>query len=303
MALVSHLLPVWNARRDWLLASVRSVLAQDGCELELVVVDDGSEVPVHEVLAEISDRRLRVVRTEHVGVSHARNVAVEQARGDFLRFVDGDDVLPRSSAAQLVAVGRREGALAYGWTTFCDERLRPLWTMRCDVAGDAVEACLLGRFNARLPAILFPRRVVEAIDGWDPAFRVSGDWDYVLRALEVAPVVNVPATVAYYRKHGSSVTARGAGAAAGGALVLDRYLARHPDERGTSLERRARAGVDATAARALLARRRVRDGVAAAARAAAADPRSLLDEAWRAAPALAGHVRGRLRTASASSSE
>ncbi len=292
-ALVSHILPAWNPRPDWLLPAVRSVLAQTGCELELVVVDDGSETPVAELLAALDDDRLRVLRVEHGGVSRARNAALAAARGDHVRFVDADDLVAPGSTARLVAAG--EGVIPHGATTFCDERLRPVWTMRCRVEGDAVAACLLGRFTVRIVSMLFPRSVVEAAGPFDEEFRVSSDWDYVLRALEAAPVRASEPTATYYRKHGSSVTGDTAGGEAAAVLAVDRYFERHPERRGTALERRARATVDAMAARTLVSRRSFGRGVRVAWRAAAADPAALAGEARRAAPALAGHAVARLR--------
>jgi glycosyltransferase involved in cell wall biosynthesis len=292
-ALVSHLLPAWNPRPDWLLAAVRSVLAQTGCELELVVVDDGSDVPVAELLAAVQDERLRVLRTDHGGVSRTRNTALAAARGDHVRFVDADDVVAPGSTARLLAAG--SDVIPYGATTFCDERLRPVWTMRCRVEGEAVEACLLGRFTVRIVSMLFPRRVVDAAGPFGEEFRVSSDWDYVLRALEAAPVRATEPTATYYRKHGSSITGDVAGGEAAAVLAVDRYFERHPERRGTRLERRARAGVDAMAARTLVSRRSFGRGARVAWRAAVADPAALAGEARRAAPALAGHARARLR--------
>jgi glycosyltransferase involved in cell wall biosynthesis len=294
MPLVSHIVPVWNPRPEWLLPAVRSVLGQVGCDIELVLVDDGSTAPVGELLDGVSDDRVRCLRVEHGGVSRARNAGLAAARGEFVRYVDGDDILPPGSTSQLLALADGGGVVPYGATTFCDIRLRPIWTMRCRVEGSAVEACLLQRFTVRVVSMLFPRALADAIGPWDPHFRVSGDWDYVLRALEAAPVRGSQAAVTFYRKHRGSVTGDLAGGEAGGALVLERFFARHPELRGTRLERRARAALEATAARTLLSRRSLGRGATAAARAAFRDPGAVAGEARRAMPAFVGHVRSRI---------
>ena len=64
---VSLVLAAWNPRRDWLLEAVASALAEQEVRLELIVVDDGSEIPVGELLAEVEDERLRVLRVPHGG--------------------------------------------------------------------------------------------------------------------------------------------------------------------------------------------------------------------------------------------
>jgi succinoglycan biosynthesis protein ExoO len=85
-------MPVWRPRGEWFLDAVRSALAQRDCELELIVVDDGNAEPLDDLLAEVRDPALRLVRAPHGGPSAARNAGVEAAQGRLIRFVDADDV-------------------------------------------------------------------------------------------------------------------------------------------------------------------------------------------------------------------
>ena len=94
--------------------TVRAVLAQKGCELDLVVVDDGSPDNTPEVLAAIDDPRLRVVRQANAGLSVARNSGLAVAEGDWVVFLDDDDLLyptygkvvaPHLDVADLVYTG------------------------------------------------------------------------------------------------------------------------------------------------------------------------------------------------------
>ncbi len=73
--------------------SVESVLAQTVPELELIVVDDGSQVPIADALSGIRDERLRVIRRErNRGPAVARNVALREARSEFVSQLDSDDL-------------------------------------------------------------------------------------------------------------------------------------------------------------------------------------------------------------------
>ena len=240
---VSFVMPARQPRRDWLEAAVTSVLSQEDCDVELLVVDDGSPEPVERVLEGIDDPRLRVLRVDHGGISHARNAGIAEATGEHFRFIDADDVLEPGSTARLVRLAGEEpgGAIAYGATLNCDEELRPLNAMRSDLEGWIVEDCLLYRFDVRCLSMVFPRRVVEAVGAWDPTLRQCQDWDFVLRACEHAPVRGEPAIATFYRRHGGAQTSNLAASLDYERLVVDRYFERHPEQVGTRLERRARA--------------------------------------------------------------
>jgi len=72
--------------------AVQSALSQTVADLEVVVVDDGSPVPVAELLADVRDDRLRIVTAPHGGVGRARNLALAAVRTPLLSHLDADDV-------------------------------------------------------------------------------------------------------------------------------------------------------------------------------------------------------------------
>ena len=252
---VSLIMPTWRPNPDWLRAAVASALAQRGCELELLVVDDGSPEPVTALLADVNDPRLRVIDVSHGGTSHARNVGFEHSSGAWIRFVDSDDVLPPESTANLLEIGAGREVIAYGATAYCDADLRPLEIVTSDVRGRAATECLLGGFLVTLPALLFPRRVVEQVGDWDESITVCQDWDFVLRALEHCPVDGDHTVALHYRQHAGGASKGDLGtpqwqlAQDGRRAVIDRYFERHPEQRGTRLEGRARGVVDLAIAR------------------------------------------------------
>lgn len=279
-ALVSLVMPVWQPHPEWLIEAVTSALAEHDCEIELIVVDDGCEPPVAPLLGQIDDPRLRVLRVAHAGPYAARNAGIAHARGTHLRFVDADDLVEPGSTGRLLALAEAAGeAIAYGATMMCDETLAPLRVVTSQAEGDVAQECVRGRFEVFLVSLLFPRAVVERAGPWDEtAFEVSGDWDFVLRALEQAPVRRLDGVVTHYRRHDASVTRRadvGAGARAG-RLIIDRYFERHPEQRGTPLEHEAygRLHLDRAQAHASLGERR--DALRELARAARHDPAGAL---------------------------
>lgn len=240
--LVSLVMPAWNPNPSWLRQAVASALAQEGCKIELVVVDDGSDTPVETVLEGIEDARMRVLRIPHGRVSRARNAGIEAARGEYFRFVDCDDVVLPDSTAHLLALAAGDDlVVAYGATLVCDDELRPLAVIGSSLQGQAVEACLQNRFATTIHSLLFPRRIVEEIGPWEPSIVVSQDWDYALRAFERAFVRGDRRVATHYRMHAGMNSRNVLEGIRGYRLVVDRYFERHPEQRGARLHRRALA--------------------------------------------------------------
>jgi glycosyltransferase involved in cell wall biosynthesis len=251
---VSIVMPVWRPHVPWLRAAVESALRQRDCDLELIIVDDGNDVAVAELLADVTDQRIRHLRMPHAGVSAARNAGLAVMAGTFVRFADADDVLELGSTARLRALAT-EATIAYEDTLVCDEELRPLKRISSRLTGDIAVACLLGQFDSRHVSMLFPARVVQTAGRWDTRLRVREDFDFVLRCVENAPVVPGEGTAAFYRRHDASATKSQEGveeAQRSTRLILTGFFSRHPELRGSRTEREAwRRVVEAEAGAAL----------------------------------------------------
>jgi glycosyltransferase involved in cell wall biosynthesis len=253
--LVSLVMPAWNPRPDWLLQAVSSALGQRGCPVELVLVDDGSDEPVAELLESEHDPRLTIVRTDHLGASSARNTGLASARGSHIRFIDCDDVITESSTAHLLELMRDDDdVITYGATLVCDRDLRGLTQISSSVQGSAVTACLLNRFEVSIHSLLFHRRIVDATGPWERSLTVSEDWDFVLRALEHAEVRGDRVVATHYRTHEAMSSQDLAAGIHGYRRVVERYFERHPELRRTRLEREAEAEWNLFAAEQVLTR-------------------------------------------------
>ncbi len=272
--LVSLVMAAWNPEPEWLREAVASALGQRGCRIELIIVDDGSEIPIATLLDGIEDERLHLVRVPHGRVARARNAGVEVARGDWFRFIDCDDIIVEDSTAHLLALSDGDrGVITYGATLVCDHRLRPVSMIATDRQGWVAEACLLNRFATTVHSLLYPRRVVEEMGPWEPSIVVSQDWDYALRAFELVPVRGDRRVATHYRMHDSMNSRNVPEGIRGYRLVVERYFERHPELRGGRLHRRADALFHLFAAVQLATSlRRYRAALAELARAFAREP-------------------------------
>lgn len=118
-ALVSVVIPAFNAQK-WLAATLSSAASQTHTNLQIIVVDDGSVDQTSEIAEAraLKDSRIIVKRQSNQGVAAARNAGIDAADGDFIAFLDGDDIWsPRKIELQVAALetaGSRVG-LVYNW--------------------------------------------------------------------------------------------------------------------------------------------------------------------------------------------
>lgn len=111
MPKVSVIMPVYKTEAT-VAAAIESVLAQTLTDFELIAVDDGSPDKAGEVLAAYAakDPRVSVYSQENRGLSGARNAGLDRAAGEFVTFLDSDDVLPRHALATFLSAAEATGA-------------------------------------------------------------------------------------------------------------------------------------------------------------------------------------------------
>jgi glycosyltransferase involved in cell wall biosynthesis len=177
--LVSAVIPLHNGAGtiERTLASVRR---QTWSHLEIVVVDDGStdDGPQRVVRCAGDDPRVRLLRQANGGVAAARNLGAAETRGDYLAFVDADDLwAPEKISLQMqaLAAGGEAVGLVYTWAALIDagDRIyslehRPQAEGR--VLRDLCRANLVG--NGSSP--LIRRSAFERVGGYDPSLRARG---------------------------------------------------------------------------------------------------------------------------------
>lgn len=108
---LSVIMPVYNVE-EYLPAAIDSVLNQTFTDLELIAVNDGSTDSSLEILRQcaLTDGRLRIIDQPNAGQGAARNRGVAQARGEFLTFVDSDDIVPPRAHAHMIDSLRTSGS-------------------------------------------------------------------------------------------------------------------------------------------------------------------------------------------------
>ena len=203
--LLSVVMPTHD-RSDKLLRAARSVLDQQGAEIELVIVDDASSDDTPDVTSRLAeDPRVRVVRNEvSLGPSGTRNAGIAIAQGEFLGFVDDDDALLPGAAATMVEALEADpdiGAAA-PWYRVVHERQGRTAEFRGPI-GYGAEQLLWFNFVG-IPFGVIRRSLFAQDIAFDPLLPVSEDWDVWLRCAQERPFAVVQQSLYSYHQHGGT---------------------------------------------------------------------------------------------------
>ncbi len=208
--LVSILVPAFNAE-NWIADSLRSAIAQTWERKEIIVVDDGSSDRTLAIARQFESETVRVVEQANQGAAAARNTAFSLCRGDYIQWLDADDLLSPDKIARQMDVLERCGTprtlASSGWGVFMHRYYRAefvptaLW---CDLS--PVE-WLLRKMGENLymqtATWLVSRELTEAAGPWDTHLLEDDDGEYFCRVLLASDGVRfVPGVGVYYRGPG-----------------------------------------------------------------------------------------------------
>lgn len=208
--LVSILIPCHNGE-TFLRATLESALAQTHPHIEIIVVDDGSTDGSRAIASDF-EPSVRVLSGPQRGASAARDLATAVSKGEWLQYLDADDLLmPHAVSSRLAAASRLGADVACGdW-----RRLEPgpggVWSNgRLEVADPSAvseepDLAVFKGFWAPPAAILYRRSIVERIGGWHPNLPVIQDARFLFDAARNgARFAHVPGESAAYRQHASA---------------------------------------------------------------------------------------------------
>jgi glycosyltransferase involved in cell wall biosynthesis len=219
---ISVVIPAYNAAA-FLPATLASVFAQTALPAEVIVVDDGSTDDTAAVAASCG---ATVITVPNGGGSAARNIGTQAAVGEYIAYLDADDLwAPEKLAVQSAALAAH-GQPAFSFTDHhvFDERglnskqggLRSHPAFRQTVGNTRAETIVVAANDRRpvlsdmyfLPSSALVRRAdVLAIGGWEESIRGSEDFEFFLRLFRHVPAVVVMQPLLLYRRHAGQVTA------------------------------------------------------------------------------------------------
>jgi glycosyltransferase involved in cell wall biosynthesis len=214
---VSVVIPSYN-HEAYITEAVNSVLDQTLDDLEIIVVDDGSTDRSLEVLADISNSRMRVISQVNQGAHFAINRGLGEASGEFLAILNSDDTYhPQRLEIAIAALkAHPQAGFAGSYIQIIDSQGNNLsvkhgyqdnhpWLLqfpeRSFRAGDDLRSTLLTEnFWSTTSNFVFARQVYQQTGQFRP-LRFAHDWDYALRVSQTTPMLMLPEPLVRYRVH------------------------------------------------------------------------------------------------------
>ena len=206
---VSVVLPVFNGAAT-VADTVQSVLAQSFEDLELLVINDGSTDHTLEVLQLFDDSRLAIHSFDNEGLAASRNRGIRLACGEFVAFIDADDLWTVDKLADQVKAlrSKTDAGLAYSLTDCIDGRGKRIGPASHVAHDGQVYTRLLSRnFIDSGSNPLIRREVFAAVGDYDEQLDAAEDWDFYLRVAHQYPFICVPKAQILYRIHGETMSA------------------------------------------------------------------------------------------------
>jgi len=231
--LVSIIIPTYN-RAGFLKEAIKSVLAQTYKNIEVIVVDDGSTDNTPKLVKQFTDKRIIYLRQENKGASSARNKGIESARGNYIAFLDSDDIwLPQKIEKQLKIfnISRCNPGLVYTGIQYMDydgnlKKQKKIIRFR----GNILKRLLRKNIPGVGSTMLVKKECFEKCGLFDKRLPSRTDLDMLIRISRYFTVDRVAEILALERIHDKRITADIGSKIKGRELLfkkIEPYLKKH----------------------------------------------------------------------------
>jgi len=208
-ALVSVIVPVYN-RAHLVTETVASILEQTYRNIEIILINDGStddSLNVIQALQQEYPDVIRIVDQENQGQTIARNRGIKQARGQYIAFLDSDDLWVPDKLEQQIPLFDEGVGLVYGGVEFINECGETTGFDLCDSSVQGkIYPQLLVKNRMTGGSVVVLRAALERVGVFDPEFKAAENWDLWLRICKEYQARLVNKAVVKYRLHQNNMS-------------------------------------------------------------------------------------------------
>ncbi|MGC1392841.1 MAG: glycosyltransferase [Coleofasciculaceae cyanobacterium] len=231
MPTISVIIPVYNGEKT-IKETIMSVLNQTFENFELIIINDGSNDATLEIVQAIKDHKIKVFSYQNSGLSASRNRGLTKAEGEFISFIDADDLwTPNKLELQLKALqDNPQAAVAYSWTDWIDQSGQFLRAGgHITVNGNAYEKLLIRDFIESGSNPLIKKQALDEVGDFDQSVTPPEDWDMWLRLAAKYEFITVEVPQILYRISPNSASFDIEKMEAGSLKVIQRVFSQSPE--------------------------------------------------------------------------
>jgi glycosyltransferase involved in cell wall biosynthesis len=218
MSLVSVIMPVYNGSH-FILEALESLVSQRWNDWELIVVDDGSTDSTYALVSAFEDPRIRTIRQKNQGEAGARNTGLDAASGEYLAFLDADDVYLPNALVDLTDYlnTHPDYGVVFSDGYLCDSEMKPLMRLseiRSGIyTGNILEPLVLTNDIITVPSCTMVRRCVieQEHSRFDTSLgaQIGTDWDFWIHLARRVQFGYLDKITCKYRVHNTNMTTTG----------------------------------------------------------------------------------------------
>ncbi len=233
-AKISTVIPLFNGE-TYIARALDSVLSQRYANFEIIIIDDGStDQSVAQIGKYLGDARVKYLSQENAGVAAARNTGIRHATGEYIAFLDQDDLwLPDKLALQVAYMEQHpEVALVHSDMAFIDgigsTLDAPDWAWVQETYGHCMRELFMGNSIATLTALV-RRTCLDAVGLLRQVLAPADDWDLWLRLAARYPFGFIPEVTGCYRVHAGNESRKLVQMLLAETRVVETFLAEHAE--------------------------------------------------------------------------
>lgn len=208
--LVSILIPIHNSE-CYISETITSVLNQTWNNIEIIIVDDGSTDKSFQIVKSIQSHKLKVFTQQNKGACTARNLAFRESKGDFIQYLDADDLLTPNKLESQLALFKEYGPNIIAnckWGRFSDNLEKVKWEQQAinrdyDFPIDWLKNSWMGKGMSANSCWLIPRQIIEKAGPWDESLLINQDGEFFSRVLMQAQAIKFASDAGVYYRSGN----------------------------------------------------------------------------------------------------
>ena len=212
MPRVSVIIPTYNSSTT-IGETLQSVFKQTYSDFEILLINDGSTDDLMEVLNDFKDSRLQILFYENGGLSAARNRGIDRASGDYLIFLDADDLWSLDkleshvNALDNARKTNPKAGVVYSWSYFLDDVTNACYVNHPKpYEGDVLVDILGSNFVTSGSNPMITREAINSVGYFNDDFKGASDWEYWIRLAQQWNYILIPERQVFYRQSRTSMS-------------------------------------------------------------------------------------------------